>query len=168
MAESDGAVLASNAEREHVIDALRRHTADGRLTMDEFEERVAEALAARTRRDLEPVLRALPPLPPAPSQPQARPRRLPRVSARQVAVVTAAAVAAVLFFQGAWWIIFPFWFVVLPMLGYGGCGARGRRAMSCGPGAWADRHRRIDRSGRWNSPRDATGTDVDDREIIRL
>ena len=63
MATSDPNLRASDAEREHVVDQLRQHAADGRLTLEEFEQRVAEALAVRTRADLEPVLRELPPLP---------------------------------------------------------------------------------------------------------
>ena len=44
---------------------LRRHTADGRLTLDEFSERVGLALAARTRSDLEVLTSDLPPVPEA-------------------------------------------------------------------------------------------------------
>jgi DUF1707 SHOCT-like domain len=54
----------SDADRQRVIDQLKRHTSEGRLTLDEFEARVDEALAARTGADLRPVLRELPPLEP--------------------------------------------------------------------------------------------------------
>ncbi len=37
---------ASDAERDRVADALRRHHADGRLSTDEFEERTGRAYAA--------------------------------------------------------------------------------------------------------------------------
>jgi hypothetical protein len=54
----------SDADRQQVIDQLKRHTSDGRLTLEEFEARVDEALLARTGADLRPVLRELPPLEP--------------------------------------------------------------------------------------------------------
>lgn len=44
---------ASDADRERVVDVLRRATSDGQLTVDELEERVASAYAARTRSELE-------------------------------------------------------------------------------------------------------------------
>jgi hypothetical protein len=51
----------SDAERNRVIEELQRHTADGRLTLDEFEARVEETLKARTAAELRVVLRELPP-----------------------------------------------------------------------------------------------------------
>jgi hypothetical protein len=42
---------ASDADRDRVIDVLRAATADGRLTADEFSERMEAALASRTFRD---------------------------------------------------------------------------------------------------------------------
>ena len=53
-------VRASDEDRERVIDLLQRHTAAGRLTLDEFSERVADACAARTLTDLGVVTRDLP------------------------------------------------------------------------------------------------------------
>jgi hypothetical protein len=46
---------ASDADRDRVIDILRAATADGRLTADEFNERMEAALASRTFRDLAPL-----------------------------------------------------------------------------------------------------------------
>ena len=48
-------VRASDADRDRVIDVLRAATADGRLTADEFGERMAAALASRTFRELAPL-----------------------------------------------------------------------------------------------------------------
>ena len=48
-------VRASDADRDRVIDVLRAATADGRLTADEFSERMAAALASRTFRELVPL-----------------------------------------------------------------------------------------------------------------
>ncbi len=44
--------LVSDADREQVIAALQLHMVDGRLTIDEFEQRVGMAHSARTRADL--------------------------------------------------------------------------------------------------------------------
>ena len=50
----------SDAERQAVVDQLRFNTADGRLDMEEFGDRVETALAARTGAELTAVLRDLP------------------------------------------------------------------------------------------------------------
>ena len=55
-----GDTRVSDAERNRVIELLKQHTADGRLTLDEFEARVDETLAARTGSDLRMVVRDLP------------------------------------------------------------------------------------------------------------
>ena len=51
---------ASDAEREQVADALRRHHADGRLSSDEFEERVERCYQARTVSQLHRLTSDLP------------------------------------------------------------------------------------------------------------
>jgi len=53
-------ILASDAERERTSEVLRQASVEGRLTLDEFSERVEQALAARTRDDLQAVTRDLP------------------------------------------------------------------------------------------------------------
>jgi uncharacterized protein DUF1707/cell wall-active antibiotic response 4TMS protein YvqF len=50
----------SDAEREAVADELAQHRAEGRLTLDEFSQRVDRAYAAKTRTDLEPLTHDLP------------------------------------------------------------------------------------------------------------
>jgi hypothetical protein len=52
-----------DAEREAVASQLREHYADGRLTLDELNERVDQAFAAKTRADLDAVQRDLPTTP---------------------------------------------------------------------------------------------------------
>jgi hypothetical protein len=52
----------SDADRNQVIDQLKRHTADGRLTLEEFEDRVGETMSAKTAGELGTALRELPPL----------------------------------------------------------------------------------------------------------
>ena len=50
----------SDAEREHVGELLQRAVGQGRLTVDEFAERMDAAMAARTRGELNAVLLDLP------------------------------------------------------------------------------------------------------------
>jgi fatty acid desaturase len=52
--------LVADADRTAAADDLRRHYDSGRLTLEEFESRLAEAHTARTRGDHEHVLRQLP------------------------------------------------------------------------------------------------------------
>ncbi|HEY2672550.1 MAG TPA: DUF1707 domain-containing protein [Rugosimonospora sp.] len=56
---------ASDDDRRWVVHALERHTAAGRLNLDEYAERVDRALAARTHGELAQVTTDLPaePLP---------------------------------------------------------------------------------------------------------
>ncbi|WP_190091910.1 DUF1707 SHOCT-like domain-containing protein [Streptomyces melanogenes] len=51
---------ASDAERERVAEALREAVAEGRLDMEEFEERLEKAYKARTHGELAPLVRDLP------------------------------------------------------------------------------------------------------------
>jgi Domain of unknown function (DUF1707) len=53
-------VLVSDAERERVADDLRGHYQAGRLTLEEFQQRLDEAHAARTATQLKSALRQLP------------------------------------------------------------------------------------------------------------
>jgi hypothetical protein len=54
------ALRAADSDREQVIDQLREHCAAGRLTLEEFEQRLEEVWAARTYMDLHQVTRELP------------------------------------------------------------------------------------------------------------
>jgi Domain of unknown function (DUF1707)/Cell wall-active antibiotics response 4TMS YvqF len=53
-------VRASDAERERTVELLRGHATEGRLTMEELGERVERAYEARTRAELEEIVRDLP------------------------------------------------------------------------------------------------------------
>lgn len=53
-------IRASDEERENVVAILREHTAQGRLTLDEFDERMNAAYAAKTWEDLRPLTMDLP------------------------------------------------------------------------------------------------------------
>jgi hypothetical protein len=54
------AVRASDAEREQTVELLRLHMVNGRLTLEEFAQRVETVYAARTRGELETQTRDLP------------------------------------------------------------------------------------------------------------
>ena len=53
-------VRVGDADREAVAAQLREHFADGRLTLDELNERLDQAFAAKTKADLNTVMRDLP------------------------------------------------------------------------------------------------------------
>ena len=53
-------VRVSDADRQATVEQLSRHTGEGRLTLEEFEARVDEALEAKTHGELQLVLRELP------------------------------------------------------------------------------------------------------------
>jgi Domain of unknown function (DUF1707) len=67
------ALLVSDREREYTVGVLREHWLSGRLTAEEFEQRVAEAWQARFADDLWRALRWLPVE--SPPAPPARPKR---------------------------------------------------------------------------------------------
>ncbi len=49
-----------DAERDRAAEYLREHLAEGRLDQTEFDERLTQALTARTQADLEPLFSDLP------------------------------------------------------------------------------------------------------------
>jgi hypothetical protein len=55
-----GQVRASDAEREEYATIIREATGEGRLTLAEGEERLAQVYAARNRDDLRPLIADLP------------------------------------------------------------------------------------------------------------
>jgi hypothetical protein len=68
----------SHDDRERVVEHLRRAAGEGRLDIDELEERLERALGAKTYRDLRPLLADLPghgaPVPSAPPSVQPGPQ----------------------------------------------------------------------------------------------
>lgn len=68
---------ASDADRGEAISALGAHFSDGRLSLVEYEDRVAEASAATNRRELDSLFTDLPPL-------DARRELVPYYSAREI------------------------------------------------------------------------------------
>jgi hypothetical protein len=55
-----GNLRASDADRERVANVLREAAGDGRLTMEELDERLDAVYAAKTYAELEPITRDLP------------------------------------------------------------------------------------------------------------
>lgn len=53
-------VRVGDADREAVVAQLREHYADGRLTLEELNERIDQTFAAKTKADLNIVMRDLP------------------------------------------------------------------------------------------------------------
>jgi hypothetical protein len=74
------AVRASDAEREQTVGLLRGHAVSGRLTLEEFAQRVDTAYRARTREELDAVTRDVPESPEAAPRVQRRPKRFTGVA----------------------------------------------------------------------------------------
>jgi hypothetical protein len=55
-----GDIRVGDAEREAVADELREHYAQGRLTLEDFQRRLDASFAAKTRADLDTLIRDLP------------------------------------------------------------------------------------------------------------
>jgi Domain of unknown function (DUF1707)/Cell wall-active antibiotics response 4TMS YvqF len=70
------AIRASDSEREHTVELLRRHSVDGRLTLEEFADRIERAYDAKTREELEALTRDLPAT--TATAPERRPKRAAR------------------------------------------------------------------------------------------
>jgi hypothetical protein len=67
---SQNDMRVGDSEREATVNELREHFASGRLTQEEFNERMDEAFGAKTRGDLKAAMRELPsvrPSTPAPT-----------------------------------------------------------------------------------------------------
>jgi hypothetical protein len=102
-------VRASDAEREEVVTALRTHAGDGRLDVEELDQRIEAAYSAKTRRELVVLTDDLPSAP-----------RVPRDEGREfvehlrfyLSVMTLLVVIWALTGMGYFW---PIW----PIVGWG-------------------------------------------------
>ena len=102
-ASSSQTMRVSDAERQAVVDRLATHFADGRLDHAEFDERVGQAMSAKTHADLSGLFADLPESAPqaAPSVPRRRrPHPHPVLGLVLLVVVVLAAAHAV--FAGPW------------------------------------------------------------------
>ncbi|MER7275342.1 DUF1707 domain-containing protein [Dactylosporangium sp. NPDC000244] len=84
-------VRASDEDRQRVIGVLQRHTEEGRLSLDEFSDRVGTVYAAKTLDDLRAAIVDLPALAPKPA-PETHDRQLLVIFALAIAVVAVFAV----------------------------------------------------------------------------
>ncbi|HET6910648.1 MAG TPA: DUF1707 domain-containing protein [Mycobacteriales bacterium] len=84
LSDHDDGLRVSDAEREQTVAALRDHVAAGRLTFDEFNERVGEAYAARTGAQLRRLVADLPSSAPAVPMPPPAPEPPPRRRSRKL------------------------------------------------------------------------------------
>jgi hypothetical protein len=134
MASSSAPELrASDADREAVVERLREHAGEGRLSAEELEARVAAALGARTMGDLEALQRDLPGNPPA----RARQRRRRLRPEWAVYLAVNAMLVAIWALTGAGY-FWPAW----PLLGWGLL-----LAMPCSKACGPRRHRHERRRG---------------------
>ena len=93
-------VRASDEERDSAAAALQEHFVQGRLTLDELQERLHSVLSARTYGQLDDVFADMPKLPPRPVEPDAdEPLVFP---ARYAAVAVMIIVMAVWLVLAAW------------------------------------------------------------------
>ncbi len=65
----------ADADRDRTVTQLREHVVEGRLTLDEFSERVGLALKAKTRGELDAVMVDLPATQPPPTTTEIQPTR---------------------------------------------------------------------------------------------
>ena len=101
----------SDAERDAVVTELGEHFQQGRLDQVEFDERVTQALAARTESNLSALLADLPPTREAPApQPRTRAPRLPLLVPLLFAAILIAGSAAGGRHGG--WALWPLWWLV--------------------------------------------------------
>lgn len=112
---SGGAIRAGDADRERVVALLREHYTAGRLTTEEFDERLQKAFGSRTLGELETLTWDLPAdvQQPVAARPARRSRHRPYDH-----VITY--VLVMLFLITIWWVagggyFWPIW----PMLGWG-------------------------------------------------
>jgi hypothetical protein len=105
-------LLVADADRARVVGELRGHYEAGRLTLDEFQERLDEAQAARTESQLRYVLRQLPPA----KLPSVNPHDTRwRSLALQYALVNVIAILIWLF-SGAEGDFWPKWVLVVTLI----------------------------------------------------
>jgi hypothetical protein len=93
-------VRASDAERDSAAATLQEHFVQGRLTLDELQERLDSVLAARTHGQLDLIFSDMPRLPPQLVRPE--PAEPPVFPARYAAVAIMIIVMAVWLVLAAW------------------------------------------------------------------
>ena len=133
ISDDDDVMAVLTDQRDQIVRELTKHCGDGRLTLDELEQRIEEAYAASTVEELRHVLRELPsdldvvtgPAPaqePAPSATRSFPQLPPlpeRPKVKQIDPEWHKPVGAlftiggfVLLFNGMFWLAILCWFVL--------------------------------------------------------
>lgn len=102
---------AADRDRDEVVDLLREHYAQGRLTMEEFEERSTAATSAKTLGDLR-MLTADLPAAPGPREAAWSPARMRWIALAGVAALATVVLAGVAV-AGHFKFAFPVWLIVL-------------------------------------------------------
>ena len=119
---TDPNLLASDAEREHHAELLREHAAQGRITVDELDERLDRVYAARTHGELAPVVADLP----APQRPRP-PRRAPSRRRPELAAFLAVNLMLIVIWAatgaGYFWPVWPILGWGLGLIGPWSCGS---------------------------------------------
>ena len=106
----DQMLRAADRDRDEVAEILREQYAQGRLTLEEFDERGAKALSARTMGELHALTADLP----APAEPENTAWSPARMRLIAVAGVAATAVVlGVVTYAGHSVLAWPSWLVVL-------------------------------------------------------
>jgi hypothetical protein len=112
----DAPLRAGDADRERVVEQLRRHAAAGRLDAGELEARLDRVYAATYIHEAHAALAELPPEPVA----DVRPPRHPAPDAAWRPAAFAAAIVALIIVTsatgawGLWWLMWPIWMVLGP------------------------------------------------------
>ncbi|TCO65597.1 DUF1707 SHOCT-like domain-containing protein [Actinocrispum wychmicini] len=121
MAAGDGNVRIGTTEREEAFRALAEHMAEGRLDVAEYDQRCAQAAAAKTRGELAAIFADLPepnplkhhqrprpvPVPAAPLVRHEPPRKRTTVVVVAAVVVAIGAIVTVTAILGEWWALIP-------------------------------------------------------------
>ena len=103
---------ASDAERQRVVDQLRRHMNEGRLSLDEFETRTGVAYQARSAEELAPLTSDLPAAAPAASPGPAPPVSAPRPRTSTAPHQDLMSVPAFRVHLFLWLVFSAFWLVI--------------------------------------------------------
>ncbi len=109
------ALRIGDADRERAAGDLAEHFAHGRLTNDEYDERLDAIWTARTAADLTPIFEDLPRTQPVVAQRRPSPSRGPWQRMRGVPFLPVLALLIVLSVVTGW----PFWVLIF----FIGCGA---------------------------------------------
>ena len=120
-----GQIRVSDEQRERAAQELREHFAAGRLTEEELSERVQQAYAARTEKELRSLMADLPQLPATPQQRKAelaarrsqlQRRLIQEMGGGVVLFVICVAVWALSGAHGHFWPIWVAVVVLIPLL----------------------------------------------------